>query len=434
MTADERIASVRARSILDSRGRPTVEADVVTTSGILGRASVPSGASTGRHEAHELRDGIAEEYGGAGVRLAVRNVTEILGPGVEGMDVCDQRGIDERLIELDGTPNKSRLGANAILAPSLAAARAAAASRRLPLWRHLAGSGRPVLPMPMINAISGGAHASRNLDLQDFLIVPVGARSYRGALAMSAAVLRTLREVLASRGLATLRADEGGFGPPLESNRAALDLVVEAIERAGYEPGRDIAIAIDVAATQFFDAESGLYWLAAEGRAYDADGMIDMLGDWLAAYPIVSLEDPLAEDEWEPWREVTRRLGDAAQVVGDDLFTTNPDRLKHGIEIGAANAVLVKMNQIGTLSETLDVVRIARDAGYRCVISARSGETDDPFMADLAVATGAGQIKVGSLTQGERLAKYNQLSRIEEDLEPEPLFASWKGSPSPRSR
>jgi len=433
MTAEARIASIRARSILDSRGRPTVEADVVTANGILGRASVPSGASTGRHEAHELRDGIAEEYGGAGVTRAVRNVIEIIAPALGGMDVCDQRGIDERLIMLDGTPNKLRLGANAILAVSLATARAAAESRRLPLWRHLAGSGRPVLPMPMINAISGGAHASRNLDLQDFLIVPVGARSYKEALALSGSVLRALREVLVSRGLTTLRADEGGFGPPLESNRAALDLVVEAIQQAGYKPGRDVAIAIDVAATQFFDASSGLYRLAAEGRAHDTAGMIDMLAGWLDAYPIVSIEDPLAEDEWEPWCEMTRRLGDAVQIVGDDLFTTNPDRLKRGIEIGAANAVLVKMNQIGTLSETLDVVRIARDAGYRCVVSARSGETEDTFMADLAVATAAGQIKIGSLTQGERLAKYNQLTRIEVELEPDPPFAGWAGPTSPPS-
>jgi enolase len=422
---DARIASVTARQILDSRGRPTVEADVVTRDGSLGRASVPSGASTGQHEAHELRDGIPTAYDGASVLRAVRNVTDTLALGIRGMDARDQAAIDARMTALDGTPNKTRLGANALLAVSLATARAAAECLRLPVWRHLAGSQQPLLPMPMINAISGGAHASHNLDVQDFLIVPVGAETYTQALGMGASVLRALRKVLTARGITTLRADEGGFGPPLHSNRHALDLLVEAIEQAGYTPGEHVAIAIDFAATQFFDASSQTYRLEAESSTHHTDTLIDMIAAWIEAYPIVSIEDPLAEDDWDGWRDLTHQLGNNVQVIGDDLFTTKSQRVRHGIELGAANAVLVKMNQIGTLTETLDVVHMARGAGYRCVISARSGETEDPFVADLAVATAAGQIKVGSLTQSERLAKYNQLLRIEEALEPNPPFARW---------
>ncbi len=420
---DARIASVMARQILDSRGRPTVEADVLTEDGNLGRASVPSGASTGQHEAHELRDGIPTAYDGATVLTAVHNVTDTLGPAIRGLDACDQPAIDARLIEVDGTPNKSRLGANALLAVSLAAARAAAECRRLPVWRYLAGSQQPLLPRPMINAISGGAHASRNLDVQDFLIVPVGAETYTQALDMGASVLRALRTSLTVRGFSTLRADEGGFGPPLSSNRQALELIIEAIEGAGYTPGDQVAIAIDFAASQFFDASSQTYQLAAEGLTHTTESLIEMISGWTQAYPIVSIEDPLDEDDWDGWRALNGQLGNDVQIIGDDLFTTNPERLHHGIEMRVANAVLVKMNQIGTLTETLDVVRIARAAGYRCVISARSGETEDPFMADLAVATAAGQIKIGSLTQSERLAKYNQLLRIEEALKPNPPFA-----------
>ncbi len=420
-----RIASVTARQILDSRGRPTVEADVVTADGTQGRASVPSGASVGQHEALELRDNMPGVYGGASVLNAVRNVITSLGPAIDGMDVCDQPALDARLVEVDGTPNKVHLGANALLAVSLATARAAAKSQHLPVWRHLAGPRQPVLPMPMINAISGGMHASHNLDLQDFLIVPIGAETYSQALAMGASVLRALRTLLNAQGLTTLRADEGGFGPPLRDSHEALDLIVQAIDRAGHTPGQEVAIAIDVAATHFFDESSRSYRLEAEGQTHSTESLIAMLSDWIQAYPIVSIEDPLAENEWDGWGVVTERLGKNVQIIGDDLFATNAGRVRRGIELGAANAVLVKMNQIGTLTETLDVVRIARDAGYRTVISARSGETEDPFIADLAVATAAGQIKIGSLTQSERLAKYNQLLRIEEALAPNAPFAGW---------
>jgi enolase len=410
--------------VLDSRGRPTVEVEISVAGGWVGSAIVPSGASTGSHEAVELRDGDLRRLRGRGVRQAVGNINHLIAPHLVGQDAANQVTIDALLISLDGTRNKSRLGANAILGVSLAAARAAASAMRLPLWRYL-GQGR-VLPLPMINVISGGLHASHNLDFQDFMIMPVGAASYSRALEMSLEVHWAVHDLLLERELSTLKADEGGFGPALPDNRAALDLLMAAVERAGYRPGDEIAFALDAAATHFYRPEPGCYDLASEGRMCDASELIDLLAGWVADYPIVSIEDGLAEDDWAGWRELTDRLGGAVQLVGDDLFTTNPQRVRQGVDQGIANAVLVKMNQIGTLTETLAVIRLAREAGYRPVISARSGETEDSTIADLAVATNAGQIKIGSLAQSERLAKYNQLLRIEDALGAEAQFAGWR--------
>jgi enolase 1/2/3 len=414
-----RIEAVAAREILDSRGRPTVEADVRLAGGALGRASVPSGASTGRHEAIELRDRGESRFGGFGVRAAVQNVREQIGPAVIGFDVLDQAGLDAALVELDGTPDKGRLGANALLAVSIAAARAVAGARGLPLWRHLVGE-QPVLPLPMVNIVSGGLHASSRLVFQDFLAVPVGAGRYSEALEIVYAVRSAAEEILDQRGLSTLKADEGGFGPALEHSEQALDLLQEATRRAGYRPGAEVAFAVDVAASHF--ARNGGYDLPHEG-ALGAPELVDLLERLVARYPIVSIEDGLGEDDWEGWALLTRRLGERVQLIGDDLFTTDLARLERGIDEGLANAVLVKMNQIGTLTETIAVIERARGAGYATVVSARSGETEDPFIADLAVATGAGQIKIGSLAQSERLAKYNQLLRIEEELGPDAVFA-----------
>jgi enolase len=440
MPQPDRIATVRAREVLDSRGRPTVEAEVVCAGGATGRAIVPSGASTGRHEAVELRDGDPHRYGGLGVRKAVGHVRDLIGPALVGRSVLEQEAIDRLLIELDGTPDKSRLGANAILGASLACAHAAAAVRGMPLWRHLdTGSAR--MPVPMVNLISGGRHAGGNLDFQDFLLMPVGARSYPEALEMAVAVHRALGALLTAEGYeGVLVGDEGGFGPRLRSNEEAAAVCVRAIERAGLTPGRDAALALDVASTQFF--RDGRYYprdatpnrLSAEGmfELQDPSGrilgrftpteslssaeMVELLAGWVERYPILSIEDGLAEDDWEGWRLLTERLGGRVQLIGDDLFTTNPERLRRGIAEKAANAVLVKPNQIGTLTETLAVVEEARAAGYRCVISARSGETEDTTIADLAVGTGAGQIKIGSVARSERLAKYNRLLRIDEEL------------------
>jgi len=416
------IETIHGREVLDSRGRPTVEVEVGLTGGGWGAASVPSGASTGRHEALELRDGEPQRLRGLGVRRAVQHVNEIIAAQLIGRDALDQAGIDARLIALDGTEDKSRLGANALLGVSLAVARAAAAALGLPLWRYLGGAAARVLPLPMINMISGGLHATRNLDFQDFLIMPVGARTYTQALQMSLDVYQAMQDVLTEQGLSTLKADEGGFGPALPGNRTALDLLVQAVERAGYRAGEKIAFAIDVAATHFFDPQDARYHLRSEDRVCDASAMIELLADWAAHYPIVSIEDGLAEDDWSGWQALTARLGGAIQLIGDDLFTTNAGRLQRGIRSRVANAILVKMNQIGTLSETLDVIELARRAGYRFVISARSGETEDSSLADLAVATNAGQIKIGSLAQSERLAKYNQLLRIEEALGADAIF------------
>ena len=416
------ITRVAGREILDSRGRPTVEAEIELADGTIAIASVPSGASTGRHEARELRDEDPARYSGRGVRRAVQNIDEGIAPELIGRPPA-QAEIDAAMIALDGTADKSRLGANAILATSLAVARAAACSSELPLWRHLAGDVAPELPLPMVNIISGGLHAGRQLDFQDFLVMPLGARTFSEALEMCVATHAATAEVLAGAGYSTLKADEGGFGPAVASHREALELLQAGVERAALTPGRDMGFALDVAATHFHDPHTNRYELASEGRDCDPPQLAELIAALAAEFPIVSVEDPLAEDDWDGWITFTRRLGDRLQIVGDDLFTTDIARLQHGITVGAANAVLVKMNQIGTLTETLEVVRRARQAGYRTVISARSGETEDPALADLAVATAAGQIKVGSVAQSERLAKYNQLLRIEQQLGADAPFA-----------
>ena len=417
------IRSIRAREVLDSRGLPTVEVDLACDGG-FGRAIVPSGASTGSHEAHEARDDDPSRYQGKGVRGAVAAVNGEIADYVVGMDCAEQDEIDQALINLDGTANKNRLGANAILGVSLAAAHAAAAAKGLPLFEYLARFGaRQCLPTPMINIVSGGLHAGRNLDFQDYLVVPGGADSIAQALEWTAAVRTRAASALARSGHSLLLADEGGFGPALESNRAALDLLTDSIAAAGLEPGADVAIAIDVAAQHFF-ADPG-YRLAAEGRRLDASELIEYLAGLADRYPIVSIEDGLAEDDWPSWVELNRVLGDRIQVLGDDLFTTNPDRLERGIAAGAANAILVKVNQIGTLTEALAALRRAQAAGFATVVSARSGETEDSTIADLAVATGAGQIKIGSLARSERGAKYNQLLRIEDRAGPGIPYAGW---------
>ncbi len=410
------ITSLHAREVLDSRGNPTVEVEVHCTGGAWGRAIVPSGASTGRHEAVELRDGDVSRYGGKGVRRAVANVRSILAPRLCGMDATEQIRIDRLLCELDGTTNKSRLGANAILGVSLACAHAAAASRRQALWRYLDTEGVARMPLPMVNLISGGLHAGGNLDLQDFLLMPIGARSYSESLEMAVAVYRTLSRVLVRHGFeGALVGDEGGYGPRLRSNEQAVELILRAIEDVGLKPGEQAALALDVAGTHFY--RDGRYHLRIDGgRALDSDGMIALLEQWVKQYPIVSIEDGLAEDDWDGWRRLTAALGQRVQLIGDDLFATNPERLRRGIAENIANCVLVKVNQIGTLTEAFDVVRLARQAGYRAVLSARSGESEDSTLADLAVASGAGQIKIGSVARSERLAKYNQLLRIEEEM------------------
>jgi enolase len=423
--SDATIARIHAREILDSRGNPTLEVEVRCHGGALGRASVPSGASTGRHEARELRDGDRARYGGRGMRKAVANVVQVLAPPLLGLPAGDQERIDGVLCATDGTPDKSRLGANAILGVSLACARAAAASRGLPLWRHLDAEGAARLPLPMVNLISGGLHAGGNLDVQDFLLLPLGARSYSEALEMSVTAYRALGRVLTRHGFeGVLVGDEGGFGPRLHSNEQAVELILEAFGDTGLSPGRDAALALDVASTHFH--RGGRYHLHTGGdAALTSDDMIERLRSWAAAYPIRSIEDGLGEDDWDGWVKLTKALGGRVQLIGDDLFATNPLRLRRGIELGGANCVLVKVNQIGTLTETREVVRLARAAGYRAVISARSGETEDDTLADLAVALGTGQIKVGSVARGERLAKYNQLLRIEEEMGPGAPFARW---------
>ena len=426
MTDSTQIAAVRAREVLDSRGNPTVEVDVRLDSGVLGRAIVPSGASTGRHEAVELRDGDPTRYEGKGVLRAVAAVNDTIGPSIAGhIDAADQLALDARLRELDGTANKANLGANAILGVSLAAAHAAAAATGQPLYRYLGGPNAATLPMPMVNIISGGRHAAAGLDMQDFLAIPVGAETYREALRMVAAVYRAVGRVLSQTGTYAYGvADEGGYGPPLPCHEDALGLLYDATRLAGYRCARDgdIAIGLDVAATEF-DAGDGHYILQAEGRSFTSIELADLLAHWQLTYPIISIEDGLSEDDWEGWQYLTDKMGPATQLIGDDLFTTNPTRLARGAELGIANAVLVKPNQIGTLTETLETVRLAHERGYLPVISARSGETEDTTIADLAVATGAGQIKIGSITRSERLAKYNRLLRIEEELGERARFA-----------
>ena len=410
------IIDITGREILDSRGNPTVEADVTLSSGATGRAAVPSGASTGENEAIELRDGDAERYAGKGVRQAVKNINEVIGPRLEGFDASEQIVVDSEMVELDGTPNKGNLGANAILAVSLATARAAASHYGQPLYRYLGGPMAHLLPVPHMNILNGGAHASNNVDAQEFMIVPVGAEEFPEALRMGVEVFHHLKQVLAAQGLSTAVGDEGGFAPMLPSNEAALEAVLAAIEQAGYTPGDDIAIALDVAASEFY--EDGAYvFKKGDGSTHSAEEMIELYRKWCDTYPIISIEDGLAENDWDGWKELTEALGDSVQLIGDDIFCTNSDLLAKGIESGVASAILIKVNQIGTLTETLECIELARLHGYGTIISHRSGETEDTFIADLAVATSAGQIKTGSASRTDRIAKYNQLLRINEELD-----------------
>src|SRR5256714_3602457 len=407
------IEKVHARQILDSRGNPTVEVEVALRSNASGRAAVPSGASTGEFEAVELRDG-GERWNGKGVTRAVANVNGELAEALHGRDATDQAGLDRAMIELDGTPNRARLGANAILGVSLAAAHAAAAEEGLPLWRYLGGEAARVLPVPMMNVLNGGAHADNSVDFQEFMVVPVGARSFADCLRMGAEVFHALKKTLHARGLSTAVGDEGGFAPDLDSNEAALQALVEGIEAGGYTPGTDVVIAMDPATSELH--RDGGYELEHEGRTLSSDDLAGYWADLAARYPILSIEDGMDEEDWDGWKALTERIGDRVQLVGDDLFVTNPERLRRGIESGVANSILVKVNQIGTLTETLEAVRTAREAGYTAVMSHRSGETEDTTIADLAVATGCGQIKTGAPSRSDRVAKYNQLLRIEEAL------------------
>ena len=415
------IADIVAREILDSRGNPTIEVDVTLDSGAVGRAAVPSGASTGAHEAVELRDGDAARYGGKGVRQAVANAEGPILDAIAGMEATEQVGIDEALIDLDGTPNKARLGANAILAVSLAVAKAAAADLDVPLYRYVGGVFARTLPVPMMNIVNGGKHADNPIDIQEFMIQPVGAASVAEAVRMGAEVFHTLKKALHDAGHNTNVGDEGGFAPNLKSADEALGFIVRAIEKAGYRPGEDIVLALDPAASEFY--KDGKYHLAGEGKVLDSAGMVEYLADLAARYPIVSIEDGLAEDDWDGFAHMTQQLGQKLQIVGDDLFVTNPERLARGIAGRNANAILVKVNQIGTLTETLEAVEMAHRAGWRAVMSHRSGETEDATIADLAVATNCGQIKTGSLARSDRTAKYNQLIRIELELGPAARFA-----------
>ncbi len=409
------IDEVIAREILDSRGNPTVEVDVYLENGTMGRAAVPSGASTGAHEAVELRDGDKSRYGGKGVLTAVDNVNDKIGPEIVDMDASNQRAIDMRLIDLDGTPNKNNLGANAILGVSLACAKAAAESLNMPLFQYIGGVNAYTLPVPMMNILNGGAHADSNVDLQEFMAMPVGAPTFGEALRMGSEVFHALRKVLKGRGLNTGYGDEGGFAPNLKSNEEAIEVIIEAIEQAGYKAGGDISIAIDAAATEIY--EDGKYHLKGEGRVLTGAEMVDFYAKWVDKYPIISIEDACSEDDWETWKLLTDRIGGHVQLVGDDLFVTNTERLKRGITGGIANSILIKVNQIGTLSETLDAIEMAKRAGYTAVVSHRSGETEDSTIADIVVATNAGQIKTGAPNRTDRVAKYNQLLRIEEMLD-----------------
>jgi enolase len=408
------ITDVFAREIMDSRGNPTVEVDVVLEDGSLGRAAVPSGASTGMYEAVELRDGDKGRYLGKGVLKAVENVNSIIAPELIGMDALDQVGIDETMLELDGTPNKGKLGANAILGVSMAVAKAAAAALGVSLYQYLGGFNAKQLPVPMMNILNGGQHADNNVDIQEFMVMPVGATSFAEALRMGAEVYHSLKSVLKGRGLSTAIGDEGGFAPNLASNEQALEVIIEAIEKAGYKPGEQIALALDVASSEMF--KDGKYHLEGEGLVKTAAEMVDFYSALVEKYPIISIEDGMAEDDWEGWTLITERLGGKIQLVGDDLFVTNTERLSRGIEVKVANSILVKVNQIGTLTETFDTMEMAKRAGYTCVVSHRSGETEDATIADIAVAVNAGQIKTGAPARTDRIAKYNQLLRIEEEL------------------
>lgn len=410
------IVDVRGREILDSRGNPTVEAEVTLESGVRGRAAVPSGASTGAHEAVELRDGDPERFLGKGVLKAVSNVNERIANAIRGFEACEQVDIDRAMIDLDGTPNKQELGANSILAVSMAVARAAAGESQMPLWRYLASSQDvATLPVPMMNILNGGAHAPNNVDIQEFMVMPVGAATFSEGLRIGVEIFHHLKSVLTARGKNTAVGDEGGFAPDLASNEEAVEVVLEAIEKAGYTPGKEVVLTLDAAATEFFeDGQYIFHWSGGERRG--AEEMVEFWKGWVEKYPIHSIEDPLDENDWDGWIALTEAIGEDVQIVGDDLFVTNAERLEQGIRGGAANAILIKVNQIGTLTETLETMRIAREAGYNIVVSHRSGETEDTIISDLAVATGAGQIKTGSASRTDRVAKYNQLLRIEEQL------------------
>jgi len=408
------IIDIKAREILDSRGNPTVEVDVALACGAVGRAAVPSGASTGTREALELRDKDSGRYGGKGVTQAVENVNNLIAPAVHAMDAADQISLDKGMIELDGTPNKSKLGANAILGVSMAAARAASLAFGLPLYRYLGGINARYLPLPMMNIINGGAHAANSLDIQEFMIIPFGAGNITEAVRMGAEIFHALKSLLKEKGFNTAVGDEGGFAPNLESNEDAVKFIIGAIEAAGYKPGKDIGLAMDAAASEFY--KDGKYILKAENKALTSEEMVDYYESLIDKYPILSIEDGLAEQDWENWRLLTDRLGETTQIVGDDIFVTNPEIFGRGIEEGIANSILIKLNQIGTVTETLDAVEMAKQAGYTTVISHRSGETEDSFIADLAVGVGGGQIKTGSMSRSDRVAKYNQLIRIEEEL------------------
>src|SRR5438128_9073334 len=415
------IDHIHAREILDSRGNPTVEADVILSNGTLGRAAVPSGASTGEHEAVELRDGAPQRYGGKGVLRAVHNVNDLIARALKGMDARDQGEVDRTLIELDGKPTKSKLGANAVLAVSLATARAAANDQNLPLYRYLGGENAKTLPVPMMNIVNGGAHADNNVDFQEFMIVPVGADKFSEALRTGAEIFHTLKSVLKKKGYATGVGDEGGFAPNLKTNEEAIETIIEAISQAGYEAGSDVLLALDPAASEFYAGEAYVF-KKSDGRKLSSDQMISYWKDWVEKYPIISIEDGMAENDWDGWKALTDELGRRVQLVGDDLFVTNTKFLQKGIGLGVANSILIKVNQIGTLTETLDCIELAKSNARTAVISHRSGETEDAFIADLAVATNAGQIKTGSLSRSDRVAKYNQLLRIEEDLRGAALF------------
>ena len=410
------IVDVVGREILDSRGNPTVECDVWLESGVMGRAAVPSGASTGICEAIELRDKDPKRFGGKGVLEAVRHVNEDIANAVLGIEASDQSYIDRTMIELDGTENKGRLGANAILAVSMAVARAAAEESGLPLYRYFGGTSAVTLPVPMMNVINGGAHANNNLDLQEFMIIPLGAPTFREAVRYGAETFHALKSILNSRGMSTAVGDEGGFAPALSSHEEAIELIVEAIEKAGFRPGDDIAIGLDCASSEFYDAEKNLYTLTKQGKTFTAEEWIAVLEGWVQKYPVISIEDGMAEGDWEGWAKLTQALGKKVQLVGDDLFVTNPKILAEGIEKGVANSILIKVNQIGTLSETFEAIRMAHRAGYTAVVSHRSGETEDSTIADIAVGLNAGQIKTGSMSRTDRMAKYNQLLRIAEEL------------------
>jgi enolase len=416
------IIDVIGRELLDSRGNPTVEVDVYLESGAMGRAAVPSGASTGEHEANEMRDNDKTRYLGKGVEKAVNNVNEVIAEKLIGLDATDQIGIDNLMIDLDGTANKSKLGANAILGVSLAVAKAAADAMGLPLFQYLGGVNAKVLPVPMMNILNGGSHADNNVDLQEFMIVPAGAPSFREAIRMGAEVFHHLKAVLHSKGYNTAVGDEGGFAPDLKSNEEAIELILEAITKAKYKAGKDIFLALDPASSEFYDSTKKKYFLASESRELSSDKMIEFYVDWVKKYPIVSIEDGMAEDDWDGWKVMTEKLGSQIQIVGDDIFVTNTKILKEGIKKNIANSILIKVNQIGTLTETLDAIEMANNAGYTAVISHRSGETEDSTIADLAVATNVGQIKTGSASRSDRIAKYNQLIRIEEILGDTAIF------------